>query len=1229
MEGIRKQHITNADKRKFKKEIKEGKTYDLFDDKISKGESKKIFGNDVKTKLLNWYYYLFEKLPNGEIKFSDKAKAKKLKINKNPKSFKKPNLLEKTNNGLYDYKNIYNSLNINGNTNILGRGNKKEDNLDNLAHIETLSSNALYDINIIYLDIYLRISAEEKEAELKLFNTTINNYKQRLNIPINSLLTPLQINSIVVEFMYNDIDGWLVPFRGYYSDLTIETRIGIRNKETQLTLKTDGEKYFLLNDIRNYTDMTHIFDKKTIFINIEENKNCVIETLNYIYNNLLPNGNKKIFKKELENMDQRYIKDNEIPSYNKLVEFLETTKTNYNIFNWTDINDGNKNIFDKKKRTYNFIVYNKHLYLIDNETEYKKIKDIYDTNGNYIILSETQFNKKINSLLKKNIHPEIIKADKEKNTSRCEILAFKLKNEDRNEIYIKDNDEKIQKNLLYLCQHFEIPYTPFITLGNIINKILKHHNIRENKSFYLYNHSAKDPIYSEEIIEDEENNITIDFNKYYTNLLLSLEEIPIINNLIHKTEIYKESEEINNNYVYSIEILNNKYNLCFRNDDLYFGVILNTPYYKPMLEKMIKENNIKIHNKIKCDWVPNYYKPIIEELFKIVDKTNNKNNMILMVKKTINFLIGKFHLNAPEMNNYLKNFHIENVNEVINYHHNENENENYFNYNNDDTNYKIFYEQESKINNYYNVLENHRPLRQLIFNLSWLNINKFVIDNKIDDWDILQIKIDSMTIRNKKLDPRTITDKDIEELEELGDKQAIKKLKKLKYKKEDEMYYNGKYNYLIELIKKEQENDKYNLSGVKFEVFKKASNSLIPSNNISFIDDIIKHHNKFIVNLGYAGSGKSYKINNLIQECIKNNQTYILLAPLLKVLKLYPKNINKNTVQHYFTNNKIPIEDNIFIDEALIINDNDFKYIINWLYTHNKNIYIFGDEKQLPPIPKKYYKKLNEEETEEENEDTEKTTLNIEFLKSISTEFNYFLDTDKNFRNNFNFDVYDSFIKNEFTKQEQIILINHFINDKADETKPNFINICYRNDTRDNINNEYLNKNKQIYDKKNKKIIGVNIPLISKKNYKINENIIICAKDEYNLSVIDDKYILSFEDINNNLIKFEMDKDKIFSLFNVRYCLNLYNIQGQTLTNFKFILDDVYFLNKENKYNISGAFYTLISRIKEPLTEKKITIEDINNILISGKKNINNNYSTNLNNKEYRNIKINYIQKKK
>ena len=1176
----------------IKKQIQDGKTINLFNEPMSIKEAKNLFGNNYKTELIKYTYHLFEKNANGDYFFNVKNEAQFIKLNNKPKSFRKKNLIQNIKDDIKykTYKPIYEHLNLNGNENILIRDN--EDNVKNI------SKNAYYDVNNIHLELSFNVSDEIIQRKPSISNAKINEIKQILNIPINSKLLPNQIFNIIEIFLKGDDDENIIGYFNTFPEIRnlntscfITVKNTENNKSKLLKLKKDGDTYYLYSSIRNYTNMNNIFNKISINIDIPTNKNCVIETLKYIYSHL-PKGNKKIFKIELKNIEKKYIENNEIPSYNKLVDFLETTQTNYKIFNWTDKNDYNNNTFDSKKKIFNFIVYNKHLYLLENDNNYDKIKYSLDTNDKYLILDENKFNNEFNSLLKENKHPKIIKINKEKGTMNVDIETY----ENNKIIFIKDDIQGTNSKLLYLCQIFNISYNPFITEGNFIEKVLMENKIIQQKSFFLYNHSSRDIIYSEEI-NDTENFITFDFNKYYSNILLSLDKIPIINNLIHKTEKFIDGEKIDDNYVYSIEILDNNYNLWFKNDDLYFGKVLNTNYYKPIFDKMKKDNKLKIVDKIKCDWIDNYYKPIIEKLFEIVEITKNKNNIVSTIKNIINKTIGKFQLNKPEMKELFNNIHIEENNEVINYHHNENEE--YFNYKIDNTNYKIFYQLETKKNYYFNVLENHRPLRTLIINLSWLNMLKFIIDNKIDDKDIYQINTDSLTIRNFKENPNSNPN------DEFSNCYLERKRKKPQYKKDDEIYYIGKYNELIKKIENEQIDNKYNLYGIKIQEYKKYNDSInISPNNISFFDDIKKHNNQFVLNLGYAGSGKSYKIDKLIDKFIKNNESYILLAPLIKVLKLYNVNINKNTVQYYFKNNKIPIENNIIIDEFYLINYDDMRFIINWLYTHKKNIYLYGDIFQLPPIFSKYNKSLNNSDElndndidndidDEKEQEYERYALNIDFLKCISTEFNYYLDTDENKRNNFNFDVYDEFIKNEYTEKEQILLINHFINNKCDITKKH-INICYRNQTKNDINDKFLLKNNQEFNKN--KISGINIPLISKKNYKIND-IIICAKDEYYLSVNNNKYILSYENIDNKLITFEMEYDKIYKLFNVAYCLNLYNIQGQTMTNFNYILDDIYFLNKSNKYNIKGSFYTLLSRIKEPLKQKKITTEYINNII--------------------------------
>lgn len=1189
-----KKDIRKPTKKLINKQKREGKVVNIFGDIKTEVESKILFGPRYNQLVVKYIYQLFEKDENGEWNFVSKNEAENMVISKNPKSFRAVNLTKnikgetnmKTLNNEYSYKSANNKINM------LVR--------NDVDIIKKTSINALYDVLSIIVNVEIQFSDQLIKRQRDITQNEILAIKKYLDIPSNNKLKPSQINEIVIcamieGYVNNDnkiINGYLeqIPLQNARIDLKgTSVHVITRGPGKSLKLMEDGTNYYLLNNVRNYDDMNNFFD----YINIEisDGKNCVIETLKYIYQNYVEKSRKiiKMFKKELNQLEQLYNDENLIISYSKLVEFFEKVKLNYKILNFTNKKDYNSNIFDPKQKIFNFIVYNKHLYLIQNEKEFNNIKNSLDMNDRYYILSKGEFTRKINKLLKTKIKPKILKMDKDFNSFNANIYSF----ENDNKIYIKDDENDTQQKLLYLCQVFNINYHSFITESNFINEVMKQRNLLCQKSFYLYNHTSKEILYSEEV-DDPENFITIDFNKYYSNILLSLSKIPIVNNLIHPIEKFIPNEPIQNDYIYSIEVLDEKYNLWFRNDDLYFGCILNSKYYKPMLEKMISENNIKIIDKIKVEWIDNYYKPILEELFNVVEKTENKNNISSTIKNIINRLIGKFNNGAPEFKEIKTNIHIEELNDVVNYHHNENEN--YYCYDTTNNKYKVFYNIDHIKNYSFNVLENHKPLRTLILNNSSLCMLKFTIDKNIDECDIIQINTDSITFRNSKYNPNQIDELDEIEL-------AFRKKNNIVYNRNDEIYYNGKYNHLIQEITLENTNSKFNLFGVKIQDYKKISNSFIGKNNISFMNDIVKHNYKFEIILGYAGSGKSYKINNLIEHFINSSETYILLAPLLKVLKLYNKNINKNTIQYFTRNLKIPTETNIIIDEFYLIHFKDFRYIINWLYSHNKNIYLFGDKYQLPPITPSNINTSN--------------TLNFDFIKSISTKYIEYSPDDKNFRNNFDFQVYRDFIKNDYTIQQQKNIINYFINERCDISKK-YINICYRNDIKDKINYESLCNNNQIFSKD--KIQGNGIPIIAKKNYKINDDIIICSKDEYILDADfhNNKYILSFDDLYGNTQKFQMEPDKIFKLFDVAYCLNLYNIQGQTLSNFKFILDDVYFLNKDNCYNIKGAFYTLISRIKEPLSNEKISPEFIKNIINNI---ISNNNNNNNNTPIYNNIK--------
>ena len=1164
-----KKVVLKPTKKIINKQKADGKVVNIFGEVKTEIEAKTLFGSRYNDLLVKYIYQLFEKDVNGNDIFITKNNADQMVISKNPKSFRLINLTKtvkaepntKILNPEYTYKTIDNKINM------LVRNDDD--------YIKKTSPNALYDVLNISINLEGELSDQLIRRHRNVNINEIQDIKHFLNIPQQDKLKPRHIGQIVKCVIYSgyisrsgkEIDAY-GDFFPIGTGIKLSVHITTRGQGCQsLKLMKDGANYYLFNNVRNYDDMNNFFTY--VDINIEDEKNCVIETLKYIYTNYILKSRKtiKLFRIEFEKLEKVYNESKISISYNKLVEFMESIKLNYKIFNFTNRKDYNANTFYPKEKIFNFIVYNKHLYLIENEKDFNKIKYSLDTNDKYFILSSYKFTNTLNKLLKNKKKPSLIKIDKEFNSFNAEIFSF----EDEKKVYIKDDENNTHENLLYLCQALNITYNPYLTESNFINEVIKQRNIKETKSFYLYQHTSKEILYSEEI-EDPENFITIDFNKFYTSILMSFNKIPIINNIIHNAEPYIMNEKIDNNYLYSIEIMDSNYNIWFRNDDLYFGCILNTEYYKHVLNEMLNNKQIKIIDKIKIEWIDNYYKPILSELFNVVDKTKNKNEMSKTIKNIINRTIGKFNNGIPELKEIKKNIHIEEKNDIIEYH---NDNETYYSYNIGDLKYKVFYTNEYIKNKSFNVLENHKPLRTLILNHSMLCMLKFKIDKKIDDCDIYQLNTDSMTFRNSKYNPEQ-EENEIENYYLAQEKK--KKNKKIKYNDEDEIYYSGKYNQIIEDIENDNSEDIYNLCGIKIQDYKKISNVQIGKNNISFINDITKHSNKFNIVLGYAGSGKSYKITKQIKQFEEQKETYILLAPLLKVLRMYSKDINKNTVQHFTRNLLIPQEKNIIIDEFYLINFKDFRYIINWLYNHEKNIYLFGDKNQLPPITP--------------NNSTY-SLLNFDFIKTISTSYLVYDSNDKNHRNNFDFEVYKEFISNNYTIEEQKNIINHFINNRCDTTKK-YINICYRNEIKDKINNENLIKNNQVFSKDI--ISGKDIPLIAKKNIKISDDIIICSKDEYNLTVESKKHIISYEDLNGKLITFEMASDKIYKYFDVAYCLNLYNIQGQTLTNFKYILDDVYFLNKDNCYNIIGGFYTLISRIKEDLTDKKISVDDINKI---------------------------------
>ncbi len=1096
-------------------ERKKGKQIKLLDMDISEAYAKNLFGNGYK-KIFDTLYQAHIEKPNGDKIHIGLDELKTLNVGKlNPRSYRPTNLMKADpknaneyhlkDNAIFKAENSTDKVIITKNT---------FDALEKADPNEIMT----YDIYKIETEIRIQLSGGYEPRKLDFSKKEITRaikilkYDKKITKPQCRNILNFLINEWVKGFGENVVLSVSPIYAKFYEVGRIRP----------LTLEKNGEKYYLKNDIQHYKNMMEHFEYENILV--KEGENCVINTLEFISTKQeYINKVKKEFNKQLSIMKEKFIKNEEIPTYKTLIELLDNVKINYSVFNWLNKTDSKTNYTDetmKRRKMLYFIIYDNHLYLLKSKDEYQKIKNCVESNDKYIILEKNEFNNKLNNLLKNNI--DINLRNIKKNREDVEISSFKY----NGDVYVLNDDDNTPKNLLYLSCVFGISYNEFITPTKFISHLINELEIKNEKSLFLYNHTSKDMIFNKETSKPK-NLITIDLNLCYTNILRNLDEIPIINNLVEKTSKY-EGEEINNNYLYNIKVF--KDNIFFKNSDVYFGKYINEPTVKPYFLHCIENNEIEVIDKIGVKWIKNIYQPIIYKIFETIKNTNNNNNLRKTAKQIINCLIGNFNNKTKENTRYETEFKLVKNNTASLF---EEENLEHYRYDDD---YIITSKYIEKYNNTYHTLESHKPLRTLIINSCWLKIGKLIIDNKIDEDDIYQINIDSITFMNQ----------------------------------------NNKYNdFVKEITEEEAENTKhFNLRGLKIAPYKgNKTTSYIGDNNISFIEDLEKsmYENKFEVFNGYAGCGKSFKI----EKFYKSLDDVIIIAPLRKVLKLYPNDINKDTVQHFTRNNKMPSERNIIIDEAYLINNADFKHIINWYY-QGKNIYLYGDYKQLPPI----------EITKKED----KQLLNIEFLKTISTNFNEYNSDEINRRNNFSFEIYDKLIENEYSYLELLKIIT-YMNKNCDETKDHKL-ICYTNKTKDRINEEKMKLNGQEFNKD--KISGVDIPLISNNNFKVG-NYDICSKDEFNLKCKDDKYYLICKD--DNLKELEITEDKLLSNFTVCYAYTLYSIQGQTFDNYKFIEDDIYFLSKNNEFSITGALYTIFSRYKAPkISEKKITYQEFKKI---------------------------------
>lgn len=288
--------------------------------------------------------------------------------------------------------------------------------------------------------------------------------------------------------------------------------------------------------------------------------------------------------------------------------------------------------------------------------------------------------------------------------------------------------------------------------------------------------------------------------------------------------------------------------------------------------------------------------------------------------------------------------------------------------------------------------------------------------------------------------------------------------------------------------------------------------------------------------IDYAGSGKTHYIINKLIPKLKN---YIVLSPSHASIREYRKNkINCSVVQKYLYC-ELPKEDNIIVDEIGMLDTESNNMLLKCALL-GKNIYSFGDYKQLKPV----------------NSEICNGQL---FLNHL---YNKISSLGTNHRNNFTKEYYDELINMTDNNEIKKEILKHNTQ-KAYNAETI---ICYRNNTR-NKYNELMAQHLNI------KFGDIGCKIVCTSNDLRDKD--IYNNFYYKVISNDDKIIISDDVEEKEITPEELDK-----YFDFGYCRTLYNIQGESIKSFHFCLEDVDLID-------GRALYTLISRLKQDKIKKE------------------------------------------
>lgn len=401
------------------------------------------------------------------------------------------------------------------------------------------------------------------------------------------------------------------------------------------------------------------------------------------------------------------------PTINDLEQFC--IKNNINLKAY-DINRhliaSNITSNNKNKVYLNVLTYNNHLYQFDNKFLNKTI------NKNLNFHYEEDINKKLIEFLNEGLAPSFCS-----NASDYADLSYFIIN---NEVYSNNKDYEIIKKISVKLGIFDkISFsTNIVSFSSILEKLYLKQDVGSN--WFNSDHFIKGGfLYSQDIDEEElkvnlKNIKTIDKNKAYSYLLKNL---PYLIKLDYtKNNIIESPSKIIDHFLYIIKV--EESSLLLPSSGCYVGSVL----------KYAKKEGLKftILEGIETLKIDNYYKELVEDLYKLTDPTTAKN--------IINRMVGKFNKGIEGEKEFYK------FNKICNNDEAERTDGYKFKLNDE---YNIFYKKEIIQGN----TTTKKPISFQILDASRIMLYEKMKELNLKDEQILKIKTDSISFyKNSDLD---------------------------------------------------------------------------------------------------------------------------------------------------------------------------------------------------------------------------------------------------------------------------------------------------------------------------------------------------------------------------------------------------------------------------------------------------------------------------------------------